>query len=243
MKDALYPVAILAGGLATRLRPVSEKIPKALFEVNGEPFVYHQLRLLRRSGLTRVVLCVAYLGKEIETSVGDGSRFGLDVEYSYDGDSLRGTGGAIQNALPTLGDWFFVMYGDSYLECDYGEVQSSFVRSGKKGLMTVYQNEDLWDRSNVEIAEGEIVAYDKVSRSPRMKHIDYGLGLFAGSVFESFPRNEPFDIAQVYQVLLSKRQLAVYEVKHRFYEIGSRDGMDELSNHLRKQSKDQYDDL
>lgn len=243
MKDALFPVAILAGGLATRLRPLSEKMPKSLIELNGEPFVYHQLRLIRRSGLHRVVLCVAYLGKAIEKSVGDGSRFGLGVEYSYDGERLMGTGGAIQKALPILGDHFFVMYGDSYLECDYGEIQSSFVRSGKKGLMTVTRNEDRWDKSNVEFADGEIMAYDKVSRSPRMKHIDYGLGLFASSSFASFSRNEPFDLSQVYQTLLSQRQLAAYVVKHRFYEIGSRDGMEDLANHLREQSKEYHDDL
>ena len=238
MKDAMYPVAILAGGLASRLRPLTEKMPKALIEVNGEPFVHHQLRLLRLSGFNRVVLCVAYLGKEIEKSVGDGSRFGLCVEYSYDGESLRGTGGAIQNALPTLGDRFFVMYGDSYLECDHGEIQSSFVSSGKKGLMTVCRNEDSWDKSNVEFADGQVVAYDKVYRSPGMKHIDYGLGLFDESAFVSFSRNEPFDLAQVYQMLLSQRQLAAYEVKHRFYEIGSREGIEDLANHLREQSKE-----
>jgi NDP-sugar pyrophosphorylase family protein len=237
MKEALYPVAVLAGGLATRMRPLTEKTPKALLEVNGEPFVYHQLRLLRRSGVNHVVLCVAYLGEEIEESVGDGSRFGLRVEYSYDGDSLRGTGGAIQNALPKLGERFFVMYGDSYLECEYGEIQSSFLSSGKTGLMTVCRNEDLWDKSNVEFIEREIVAYDKVNRSPRMKHIDYGLGLFEKSAFVSFPRNETFDLAHVYQKLLSQRQLAAFEVTHRFYEIGSLEGIEELANYLRQQSK------
>jgi N-acetyl-alpha-D-muramate 1-phosphate uridylyltransferase len=237
MKDALYPAAILAGGLATRLRPLTEKMPKSLIEVNGEPFVFHQLRLLRRSGVTRVVLCVAYLGKEIEQSVGDGSRFRLRVEYSYDGESLRGTGGAIQNALPKLGDRFFAMYGDSYLECDYGAIQSAFVISGKDGLMTVLRNEDLWDKSNVEFVEGRIIAYDKIHRSPGMKHIDFGVGLLDRSAFGSFPRTEAFDLAQVYQMLLSQRQLAAFEVTRRFYEIGSPKGIEELANHLREQSK------
>lgn len=243
MNDALYPVAILAGGLATRLRPLTEKMPKSLIEVNGEPFIYHQLRLLRRSSINRVVLCVAYFGQEIEERVGDGSRFGLRVEYSYDGNKLRGTGGAIHNALPKLGDRFFVMYGDSYLECNYREIQSSFVSSGKSGLMTVWRNEDLWDRSNVEFVEGEIVAYDKVHRTSNMKHIDYGLGLLSQSAFKTFSRNESFDLARVYQMLLSQRQLAAFEVKRRFYEIGSREGIEELANHLREQSEEKHNDL
>lgn len=235
MKVDLYPVAILAGGLATRLRPLTEKIPKALIEINGEPFVHHQLRLLRRSGANRVILCVAYLGEEIEKRVGDGNQFGLSIEYSCDGERLKGTGGAIQNALPKLGERFFVMYGDSYLECDYGAIQSAFVKSERSGLMTVLRNENLWDVSNVEFADGEIVAYDKAHRSPNMKHIDYGLGLFSQSAFVPGPRTMPFDLVQVYQKLLSRRQLAAFEVTKRFYEIGSPQGIQELASHLRRQ--------
>lgn len=238
MKRVLYPVAILAGGLATRLRPLTEKIPKALMEVNGEPFLYHQLRLLRRSGVKNVVLCVAYLGEEIEKTVGDGTRFDLRVDYSYDGGVLRGTGGAIHHALPKLGERFFAMYGDSYLECDYAAVQSSFVSSGKSGLMTVYRNQGLWDKSNVEFVDGDIVSYDKIHRTPRMEHIDYGLGLFRQSAYLSFPADKPFDLVQVYQMLLSQSQLAACEVTSRFYEIGSSEGIEELANHLRAQEKE-----
>jgi NDP-sugar pyrophosphorylase family protein len=238
VKDILFPVAILAGGLATRLRPLTEKIPKALIELNGEPFVDHQLRLLRRSGIKHVVLCVAYLGKEIEKVVGDGSRFGLIVEYSYDGDELRGTGGAIRRALPKLGDGFFVMYGDSYLECDFAAVQSSFVNSGKNGLMTVYRNEGRWDRSNIEFANSGILAYDKVNRTPAMKHIDYGLSVFRRAAFLSFLDNESFDIVRLYKTLLSENQLAAYEVTNRFYEIGSNEGIMELADYLKTQEKE-----
>jgi len=238
MNDPMFPVAILAGGLATRLRPLTEKIPKALIELNGEPFVYHQLRLLRHSGIKNVVLCVAYRGKDIEKCVGDGSRFGLRIEYSYDGDALRGTGGAIRHALPKLGELFFVMYGDSYLECDYAEIKSSFVSSGKNGLMTVYRNLGLWDKSNVEFVSGEVVSYDKVHQTPRMEYIDYGLGVFRQSAFLSFPEDKPFDLVQVFQSLLARRELAAFEVAQRFYEIGSREGIEELANHLREQNKE-----
>src|SRR5579872_952453 len=149
-ESALLPVAILAGGLAGRMHPHTERIPKALLDLNGEPFIAHQLRLLERQGVAQVVLCIAHLGRMIEEFVGDGHRFGLNVRYSQDGDKLLGTAGALRQALPLLGDAFFVMYGDSYLPCDFRAIQQSFVRSGRLGLMTVFQNDGLFDASNVE---------------------------------------------------------------------------------------------
>ena len=116
------PVAILAGGLATRLGEITKTIPKALVEVAGEPFVVHQLALLRNAGVQRVVLCVAHLGEQIEAVLGDGRDYGIEVVYSNDGGELLGTGGALRHALPLLGDSFFVLYGDSYLICDYAAV-------------------------------------------------------------------------------------------------------------------------
>jgi NDP-sugar pyrophosphorylase family protein len=243
MNNALFPMAILAGGLATRLRPLTERIPKALIELNGEPFINHQLRLLRRSGINHVILCVAYLAKDIEKEVGDGKRFGLDIVYSYDGDELMGTGGAIRRALPKLGECFFVMYGDSYLECDFAKVQSSFVKSTKTGLMTVYRNEGRWDASNVEFAHNDILVYDKVNRTPSMKHIDYGLGVFRKTAFLSFPETEPFDIVRIYKTLLSQHDLAAYEVTSRFYEIGSNEGILELAEYLKTKKKEKHNEL
>ena len=167
----MLPVAILAGGLATRLRPLTERIPKALVEINGEPFIAHQLRLLHARGIRRVVLCLGYLGEMVRQFVGDGQTFQLDVAYSFDGPALRGTAGAIHEALPLLGDTFFVLYGDSYLPCDYDTVENAFVRSGKTALMTVFRNDSLWDSSNVEFAGDRILAYDKKNRTPRMHYL------------------------------------------------------------------------
>ena len=118
MSEPLHPVAILGGGLATRLRPLTDRIPKALVDVNGEPFIAHQMRLLRSNGVERVVYCAGYRGEMIREYTGDGARFGLEVEYSFDGPAPLGTAGAIKRALPLLGESFFVLYGDSYLPCD-----------------------------------------------------------------------------------------------------------------------------
>ena len=172
------PVAILAGGLATRLRPVTEKIPKSLIPVAGKPFLAHQLELLRSRGVQRAVLCVGYLGEMIRRDFGDGEKFGVKLDYSFDGEKLLGTGGAIKRALPLLGDEFFVLYGDSYLPVEYAPIAEFFRRGGKLGCMTVYRNEGRYDTSNVVFRDGEILVYDKKNRLPEMRHIDYGLSLF-----------------------------------------------------------------
>jgi len=224
----IAPIAILAGGLATRLRPVTETIPKSLVDVCGEPFLAHQLRLLRSHGLEQVVLCVGYRGEQIEQAIGSGSAFGLQVRYSFDGDQLLGTGGAVRRALELLGDEFFVLYGDSYLPCDYRAVLSSFRASGRMALMTVYRNEGRYDVSNVEYEPGTIRRYDKSVRSPAMHHIDYGLGVFRREAFAEVPEGSKFDLAQHYQSLLAKAQLAGYESRERFYEIGSVAGLEEF---------------
>jgi len=179
-----------------------------MLDVNGEPFIDHQLQLLRDQGACLVVLCVGFLGEVIERHVGDGARFGLQVHYSYDGEKLLGSGGAVRKAVPMLGDSFIVMYGDSYLTCDYAAVQRTFLNSGKMGLMTVFRNHGKWDTSNVEYADGRILRYDKKQQIPAMQFIDYGLGVFQRRVFERFDDNEAFDLAGLYQMLLENDQLA-----------------------------------
>lgn len=231
-KSGMLPVAILAGGLATRLRPLTESMPKSLVEVAGEPFIAHQLRLLKKNGAERVVLCVGHLGGMIEEVIGNGNVFGLNVEYSYDGAELAGTAGAVRTALPRLGSSFFVLYGDSYLPCDYRAVQDAFESGGKFGLMTVFCNDGLWDTSNVEFENGRLLAYSKKKRTPRMQYIDYGLGVFRA---EAFTQIQARDLADLYEGLLDAGQLTAFEVHERFYEIGSLAGIEETSRYLSQQ--------
>jgi len=231
------PAVILAGGLATRLRPLTATIPKALIDVNGKPFLYHQLELLKRNGIRRVVLLVGYHGEKIHELVGDGSALGMKIECSLDGPVLLGTAGAIRKALPSLPERFFVLYGDSYLTCDYAAIEAAFVGSGLPGLMTVYRNEGLYDSSNVEYDGSRIISYDKAHRTPAMQYIDYGLGAFHRAVFESIPEGEKRDLAKVYQELLAAGKLAAYEVKERFYEIGSIEGLRETVEFLAQTAK------
>src|ERR1044071_7368270 len=163
---SMFPVAILAGGLGTRLGIITEKLPKALIEVSGKPFVCRQLDYLRHQGVCDVVICTGYLGERIQAVVKDGGAFNLKVRYSPDGPTLLGTGGALRRALPLLGEQFFVLYGDSYLPCDFWAVQKAFIHCGKPALMTVLQNENRWDRSNVLFRGGVVVEYNKYTRHP-----------------------------------------------------------------------------
>ena len=225
------PIAILAGGLATRLRPLTERIPKALVEVAGRPFVDWQLELLAAAGIKRVIFCVGYLGEMIEAHVGDGAQFGLEVAYSYDGPTLLGTGGALRQALPLLGEEFLALYGDSYLPIDYAVVTEAFLKSGKLALMTVLKNEGRWDSCNVWMDGGVIRLYDKKARLPEMQHIDYGLTAFRSEVF-SQRSAEAFDLAKVMSKLVTKKEMASFEVTERFYEIGSPAGIADLVAYL-----------
>jgi len=226
------PVAILAGGLATRLRPVTEKVPKALLPIAGRPFIHWQLGLLAQQGVTEVAVCAGHLGEQIQAAVGDGSGFGMTVRYSFDGDTLLGTGGALKRALPILGAAFFVLYGDSYLRCSFAAVQTAYEDSAALGLMTVFCNEDRWEKSNVLLRDGRVVEYDKHSPRPGMRHIDYGLSILSVQALQRSPASAAFDLADLYHELASRGELAALTVNERFYEIGSVGGIEATERHL-----------
>ena len=231
------PVALLAGGMATRLRPITEKIPKLLVEVAGEPFFSHQLRLLKKNGLTKIVLCVGYLGEMIVEQYGDGSKWGVQIEYAFDGEKLLGTAGTLIRALPKLGEAFYVLYGDSYLPIDYQAVGRAFLSTNQLGLMTVFANNEAYDTSNVWFEDGRIKLYSKKEKIPQMRHIDYGLGLFRAVAFDGYPQDTALDLATVQTELVHRNALAAYEVQERFYEVGSHTGLKELDRYLQQHSR------
>lgn len=223
------PVAVLAGGLATRLGALTQQIPKSLVDVAGKPFILHQLGLLQAAGIERVVLCLGHLGEQVQALLGE-HHHGIEIIYSFDGGQLLGTGGALKRALPQLGARFLVLYGDSYLTCDYRAIARFFIESGKRGLMTVYRNDGKYDESNVDYRDGRILRYAK--GVPGMAHIDYGLGGFRSDAFAAF--DGKFDLAAVYQALIADDDVAGYEVRERFYEIGSPSGLEDTRRLLEK---------
>lgn len=228
----MLPVAVLAGGLATRLGPLTERRPKSLVEVAGTPFVGHQLQLLASQGVERVVLCLGHLSQQVREFVGDGRHFGMRVDYSFDGQTLLGTGGALRNALPILGERFFVIYGDSYLTAPMQPVQAAFLAGDAPALMCVLRNENRWDRSNVVFSGGRILRYSKRESSPEMCHIDYGLSVLSARALQQGPATGPFDLAELFESLALGGRLAGFEVFERFYEIGSMRGLSDLTSFI-----------
>ncbi len=229
----MLPVAILAGGLGTRLGSVAVATPKILVDIDGRPFAEYQLDWLRQHGVRHVVYCLGHLGEQVIAALGDGGRWNMRFEFVMDGPTLLGTGGALRRAMPGRADAFFVLYGDSLLTCDLGDVARGYQARGRACLMTVVANDNRWDRSNVLFRDGEIVAYDKTGGTPGMAHIDYGLGVLSTHVLMPYPADSRFDLAQVYQDQLQQGQLAAYEVATRFYEIGSPAGLDDTRAYVR----------
>jgi NDP-sugar pyrophosphorylase family protein len=229
----MLQVVILAGGLATRLRPISEKIPKSLIEINGEPFIFHQLRLLKSKGFEKVIICAGYLGNMIEDIVGNGEKFNLDVVYSFDGEVLLGTGGAIRNAFPLLDEKFMITYGDSYLDFDYAGLNSFVEQNQYPAVMTIFKNQDLFDTSNVLYNNGKIL-YSKMNRSADMNYIDYGFSTVSKKIFNSFNKFNIFDLSVIFEKLSVDGQLGAFEVTNRFYEIGSFQGITDIESYLKK---------
>ncbi len=228
------PIAILAGGLATRLRPITSNIPKALVEVAGKPFVLHQLELLYQYEFKHIVLCVGHLGEMVQEALGDGAQWGMKIEYVFDGTPLLGTGGALRKALPLLGEKFLILYGDTYLRCDYSAVAKSFVTSEKQGFMTVFRNCNQWDRSNVLFSDDQIVNHNKQNPTAEMQHIDYGLGALQAKIFDNYSPDTAIDLATIYQDLAKQDELAGFEVQKRFYEIGTPSGLKETRNYFKE---------
>lgn len=228
----MLPLAILAGGFGTRLGALVADTPKCLININGKPFVDWQLDLLIKNGYSEFVFCVSYQSELVQRYLGDGSNKGIKIQYSMDGETQLGTGGAIQNALPLLGKSFGVIYGDSYLPINYSAIEEEFLNCNSQGMMTIYENKNQLDASNVEFVDGKLINYEKGSNDKRMLHIDYGITFFKESAFRPWMNQSIFDLSQVCHQLAVNDQLMGFEVFERFYEIGSVQGIKEFSRYL-----------
>lgn len=230
----MLTVAILAGGLATRLQPILKDTPKSMIDICGKPFIDWQLRLLSESGVKKVVLCTSYKSEIIEEYVGNGSKYGIEVNYSKDGPTQLGTGGAIKKATAILEEKFMVLYGDSYLPTNYNAVQNAFQNLNESALMTIYKNNNEFDTSNVSFEFGKVKKYSKTSNSNEFTYIDFGLSIFNKNVFSGYSLNRNFDLSDVFASLCDDNQLAAFEVKERFYEVGSSSGIRDFSDYLNR---------
>ena len=226
-------VVILAGGLATRLNKITLTKPKSLIEINGEPFISHQLRYLKSQGIHKVHLCLGHLAdQEIET-IKDNKNYNLNITYSFDGDSQLGTGGALKNALSFCDESFFVQYGDSYLPIKYSDIINYFLKNNsQKNILTIYKNNGQFDKSNVDYVENRKFIYNKSNPSSNMSYIDYGLSIFIKKDLENTIFSHIFDLSDIIVELINKKMMIPLEVNERFYEIGKVEGIKELNNYL-----------
>lgn len=236
----MLPVVILAGGMATRLYPVTRTIPKALIPIADRPFIDHQLTLLKENGVEEVILCIGNMGQQIEDFVGDGSRWGLEIRYSYDGDILLGTGGAVKKATRLLPDAFMILYGDSYLDLDYSQVVLTYFKMDLPVMMTIYRNRNSHEKSNILVKNGRIALYSKTEHDPAMEYIDYGLMVIRKKNFDSYPSEKPFDLSLVLSKAVTAGLVGAYEVENRFYEVGSARGIRETEDYIRQRRLSSY---
>lgn len=218
--------------MATRLGDLTRQQPKSMVMVKGKPFLEYQLEFLRKAGITDIVLCIGHLGDQIESYFGDGTGFGVNIGYSRE-LKLLGTAGALRKAEALLQDAFFTLYGDSYLFLDFSQLMSYFRSQGKLALMTVFKNCDRYDRSNTAIAGNMVTEYSKNGTGADMVYIDYGANVFDRRVLNLIPEDEPYQMEDLFPRLIEKGDLLAFEVKERFYEIGSLRGLADFTRFVR----------
>jgi MurNAc alpha-1-phosphate uridylyltransferase len=223
---------ILAGGLGTRLKPLTDGRPKSMVEVQGKTFLEHQIELLREQGLTRFVLCVGHRADQIVAHFGDGASLGVEIQYSNDGASPLGTGGALVKAIPLLDSWFLVLDGDSYLPIDFNAVVAHFCERRPPALMSVYRNTNKYGRSNVAIKRGWVSVYDR--KQGEFVYMHAGLTIFQREALERFAPDRFMLMDEIYQSLVTSRSLACVILRRRFYEIGSHAGLADLERYLNR---------
>jgi NDP-sugar pyrophosphorylase family protein len=231
--------AILAGGLGTRLRPLTETIPKVMVPVEGQPFLLHLLDMLKKQGIRDIVLCIGHLGQKVKDYFGDGQRLGLHIGYSEERDRLLGTGGALKQARGLLDEHFLVVNGDTYLPLDYSELERAFTCRPRKVLMAVYDNqEDTGVPNNIALDDdGLVLRYNRKEASPGLKHVEAGVLIMESEVLDLIEAKRPVSLEEgLYPALIEQGELAAYVVEQRFYDIGTPEQRAVFAEYLRSEA-------
>lgn len=222
-------MVILCGGLATRLGNLAKTVPKSMIPIEGKPFLEYQIENLKKHSFKEIILCVGHLSEKIEECFGDGSKFGVNIKYSHDGEKPLGPIGAVKNAEPLLDDKFFIMYGDSYLTVDFQKAYSFFNKNNKLGLMIVYKNKDKYDKSNIKIKDNMVVGYGEKDAV----YIDYGTSILRKKALNIVTKNTFFTTGELFTKLIEKQELLCFEAKERFYHIGNPNALEEFRSFIR----------
>ncbi len=225
---------ILAGGLGTRLRPLTESVPKPMVQINGRPFLEYEIELLKNVGVRDFVLCLGYKGQIIRNHFGDGSKFGARISYSFEGEKLLGPAGGLKNAEALLEDVFLVTYADGYLMMDYVKAWDFFLKSNRLGMMVVYENHNKFGKSDLVVKDGHVVKYDKRHQTHDMVWINFGVSYLRKEALNIIPQDQTFGEEEFYNELISRKELLAFETKGRFYEIGTPESLNEFASFIAK---------
>ncbi len=234
---------ILAGGLGTRLRPVTETIPKALMPVGKQFFLHYLLRMLVRSGVRDVLLLVGHLSEKLIEAVGDGARYGCRVAYSVEPE-LLGTGGAIKHAEAKVHDEFFVLNGDTYLPLDYGALQVRWEERLNEldGLLVVYDNNEPVAPGNVRLGDGELVAEYRKDAQDEGGTVDAGVQVFKKTILELISAGRVVSLEQeVFSKLIARRRLGAYTTSTRYHDIGTPERLAAFEQYIARSGLDEQE--
>ena len=232
----MHQVVILAGGYATRLKELTSKTPKSLININGSPFLKLQIQLLKSHGVTNLLMCIGHLGDKIIDYIESQNNFEMSIEFSNDGNKPLGTAGSIRKALPKLEESFFVLYGDSYLTINYNLISKYYMNYKLSNLMTITKKIKNGLNANVKMEGNNLREYSKSSFKEDFNFIDYGLSLYKAETFELLPKDEHIDLESVVKKLIYEDNLKAFETEDEYFEIGSYDGIEELSSYLKERS-------
>jgi NDP-sugar pyrophosphorylase family protein len=226
---------IICGGLGTRLEPLTQDIPKSMVPVKSRPFLEYLVEHFKGQGVPRFIFCTGHLHDQIESHFGDGSAFGVNIQYSNEKEPL-GTGGALLNARALLDDRFFLSYGDSLLPIQLAPMVDLFDSQPALGVITVYDNHEKLAPSNVHLdKDGTVLAYSKERCSSDMNGVEAGLSLFSKTILE-LAIQEKFSLEMdIFPKLINRGRLFGLLTLQRFYDIGTPEGLE--------QGKGMFDDL
>ena len=230
-------MVIFCGGLATRLGAVAQDVPKSMIRIEGRPFLEHQLLFLKEHNVTDIILCVNHLAEKIEEYFGDGKRFGVSIRYSHDGPVPLGPIGALKKAEALLDPMFFIMYGDSYVFVDFQKMYSFFLKQEALAMMTVFKNNDAIDASNIVVQNGMITHVGREHKTSQMVYIDYGVSILRKKALVRVPKDTLYTTVAFFSDLSTRKQLLGYEIKHRFYHIGTPESLEEFRGYAKAHKK------
>ena len=228
----MYPIVILAGGLAKRIRPLTDKIPKAMININSKPFIYWLLRYYINQGINTYHILLGYKGEMIEKYLLSIKNLNVSIDYHYDGKELKGTGGALLKSCSSLPDKFLLLYGDTLLTINISEFIKFSLDHDLNNVMTIFENKDKWDNSNVTLLGKNMIDYSKNSENNR-DYIDYGISIIDKQMFTDFCRQDIFDMSSYFAYLSEEKALYGYKVSKRFYEIGSFQGLKDTEKYVK----------